>query len=114
MSDHIKHIIQKLNEPPFEKQYNLITFDSLEPLQLLQVLTDVLTEIDPKVQVNKHRHLILFKLIWLFCFQQKVDVREEAADQTAIRIFGILRILKYKPPTDAQNLWATLTFIVKN
>jgi intraflagellar transport protein 81 len=36
--------------------------------------------------------------------QQKVDVREEAADQTAIRIFGILRILKYKPPNDANNL----------
>ena len=49
MSDHIKHIIQELNKPPFEKQYNLITFDSLEPLQLLQVLTDVLAEVDPKV-----------------------------------------------------------------
>ena len=40
-----------------------------------------------------------------------MDVREEAADQTAIRIFGILRILKYKPPTDSQNLWAIIVTI---
>ena len=36
--------------------------------------------------------------------QQKVDVRDEGADTTAIRIFGALRILKYKPPTDANTL----------
>ena len=40
--------------------------------------------------------------------QQKVDVREEAADQTAIRIFTILRVLKYKPPTDSNNLSVSL------
>lgn len=83
MSDELKFIIGELAKSPFSKTYNLISFDSLEPLQLLQVLTDVLADIDPK---------------------QKVDVREEAADQTAIRVFGILRILKYKPPTDSQNL----------
>ncbi len=37
-------------------------------------------------------------------FQQKIDVREEAADQTALRIFSILRILKYKPPTNTTNM----------
>lgn len=40
-----------------------------------------------------------------FALQQKIDVREEAADQTAIRIFGILRILKYKPPSDSGNTY---------
>lgn len=51
MSDQIKFIVDNLNKEPFRKNYNLITFDSLEPMQLLQVLNDVLAEIDPKVKV---------------------------------------------------------------
>lgn len=51
MSDQIKFIVDSLNKEPFRKNYNLITFDSLEPMQLLQVLNDVLAEIDPKVRV---------------------------------------------------------------
>lgn len=51
MSDQIKSIVDSLNKEPFRKNYNLITFDSLEPMQLLQVLNDVLAEIDPKVRV---------------------------------------------------------------
>lgn len=50
MSDQIKFIVDNLNKEPFRKNYNLITFDSLEPMQLLQVLNDVLAEIDPKVR----------------------------------------------------------------
>ena len=49
MSEQLKYIVGELNKPPFSKTYNLISFDSIESLQLLQVLTDVLTEIDPKV-----------------------------------------------------------------
>uniref|UniRef100_A0A8W8IXD0 Intraflagellar transport protein 81 homolog n=1 Tax=Magallana gigas TaxID=29159 RepID=A0A8W8IXD0_MAGGI len=79
MSEQLKYIIQELAKEPFSKTYNLISFDSLEPLQLLQVLTDVMSVIDPK---------------------QKVDIREEAPDQTAVRMFNTLRILKYKPPTE--------------
>lgn len=52
MSDQIKFIVDNLNKEPFRKNYNLITFDSLEPMQLLQVLNDVLAEIDPKVRVS--------------------------------------------------------------
>lgn len=73
----MKFIVQELNKEPFSKSYNLISFDSLEPLQLLQVLNDVLAVIDPK---------------------QKLDIREEAPDQTAVRVFQLLRVLKYKPP----------------
>ena len=51
MSDQIKFIVDNLNKEPFRKNYNLITFDSLEPMQLLQILNDVLAEIDPKVRV---------------------------------------------------------------
>ena len=61
MSEQLKYIIQELNKEPFSKNYNLISFDSLEPLQLLQVLTDILGVIDPKV--SKY---ILFIQLCLF------------------------------------------------
>ena len=49
MSDTLRYIVAELRKEPFNKQYNLISFDSLEPLKLLQVLSDVLAVIDPKV-----------------------------------------------------------------
>lgn len=49
MRDQLKFIVQWLNKEPFNKNFNLISFDSLEPLSLLQILTDVLAEIDSKV-----------------------------------------------------------------
>ncbi|GFO11516.1 intraflagellar transport protein 81-like protein [Plakobranchus ocellatus] len=81
LSEQMKFIVQELNKEPFNKSYNLISFDSLEPLQLLQVLNDVLAIIDSK---------------------QKVDIREEAADQTAVRLLQFLRVLKYKPPENVN------------
>ena len=51
MSEQLKFIVGELNGEPFNRSYNLIAFDSLDPLSLLQVLTDVLAEIDPKVTV---------------------------------------------------------------
>ncbi|XP_046546796.1 LOW QUALITY PROTEIN: intraflagellar transport protein 81 homolog [Haliotis rubra] len=85
MSEQLKFIVQELAKEPFSKNYNLISFDSLEPLQILQVLNDILALIDPK---------------------HKIDIREEVPDQTAIRIFQLLRVLKYKPPTEISNLSA--------
>ena len=38
--------------------------------------------------------------IGFLLFQQKIDIREESSDQTAIRIFTTLRVLKYKPPNE--------------
>lgn len=49
MSEQLKFIVEQLNKEPFKKNFNLITFDSLEPVQLLQALNDVMAEIDPKV-----------------------------------------------------------------
>ncbi|XP_064822181.1 intraflagellar transport protein 81 homolog [Oncorhynchus masou masou] len=77
MSEQLKFIVEHLNKDPFKKNFNLITFDSLEPMQLLQILNDVLAEIDPK---------------------QTIDIREEMPDQTAKRMFTLLGMLKYKPP----------------
>ncbi|KAG8455996.1 hypothetical protein GDO86_001979 [Hymenochirus boettgeri] len=83
MSDQLKFIVEKLNKEPFKKNYSLITFDSLEPMQLLQVLNDILAEIDPK---------------------HSVDIREEMPDQTAKRMLNILGILKYKPPGNTGDM----------
>ncbi|XP_062999980.1 intraflagellar transport protein 81 homolog [Elgaria multicarinata webbii] len=83
MSDQLKFIVEKLNKEPFKKNFNLITFDSLESMQLLQLLNDVLGEIDPK-------HV--------------VDIREELPEQTAKRMLSLLGILKYKPPGGTSDL----------
>ncbi|NXI45696.1 IFT81 protein, partial [Galbula dea] len=85
MSDQIQFIVEKLNQEPFRKNYNLITFDSLESMQLLQLLSDVLGEIDPK---------------------HAVDIREELPEQTAKRMLSLLGILKYKPPGSLSDLSA--------
>ncbi|XP_029639051.1 intraflagellar transport protein 81 homolog [Octopus sinensis] len=82
MRDQLKFIVQGLNKEPFNKNFNLISFDSLEPLSLLQILTDVLAEID-----SKH----------------KLDIRQETPDQTALRIMNTLKILKYTPPSDKES-----------
>lgn len=49
MSEQLKFIVEQINKEPFKKNFNLITFDCLEPMQLLQILNDVLAEVDPKV-----------------------------------------------------------------
>lgn len=49
MAETLKYIIQKLNDKPFNKEYNLVTFDSLKPVQLLQIVVDVIGEIEEKV-----------------------------------------------------------------
>ncbi|KFU90204.1 Intraflagellar transport protein 81 [Chaetura pelagica] len=85
MSDQIQFIVEKLNQEPFRKNYNLITFDSLESVQLLQLLSDVLGEIDPK---------------------HAVDIREELPEQTAKRMLSLLGILKYKPPGSVSDVSA--------
>lgn len=54
MSEQLKLIVEQLNKDPFKKNFNLITFDSLEPMQLLQIFNDVLAEIDPKVNELVH------------------------------------------------------------
>ena len=82
MSEQLKYLVEELNKSPFERNYNLITFDALHGDQLLQITSDVMAEIDAK---------------------NKIDIREEEAEGTAIRILGMLRILKYKPPDEIAN-----------
>ena len=79
MNQQLRYIVDTLNQPPYNRRFNLVTFDSLDSFSLLQVLNDVLAEIS---------------------YEHKIDLREEPPEQTAIRIFSLLRILKYKPKTD--------------
>ena len=82
MSEQLKFIVNELNKEPYEKNYNLISFDGLGGEQLLQNLSDVLAEIESK---------------------NKLDIREEEPEATALRILGMLRILKYKPPDEISQ-----------
>ncbi|XP_015917332.1 intraflagellar transport protein 81 homolog isoform X2 [Parasteatoda tepidariorum] len=77
MSEQIKYIIQELNKEPFNKKYNLISFDSLRSENLLQILNDVFSEVDAKL---------------------KADVRAEDPEQMVLKNLNFLRVLKYKPP----------------
>ncbi|XP_020492080.2 intraflagellar transport protein 81 homolog [Labrus bergylta] len=83
MSEQLKFIVEQLNKDPFKKNFNLITFDSLDPMQLLQVLNDALAEIDPK---------------------QAIDIREEMPEQTVKRMCSLLGMLKYKPPGNLSDV----------
>ncbi|XP_056144491.1 intraflagellar transport protein 81 homolog [Lampris incognitus] len=83
MGEQLKFIVEQLNKDPFKKNFNLIKFDSLEPMQLLQVLNDVLAEIEPK---------------------QTIDIREEMPEQTAKRMFTVIGMLKYKPPGNLSDV----------
>ena len=61
-SEQMKVIVQQLNKEPFNKNYNLISFDALEPLQLLQVLNDVLAIVDPKVRTLMLMMVMIFDI----------------------------------------------------
>ncbi|KAF3850635.1 hypothetical protein F7725_012407, partial [Dissostichus mawsoni] len=83
MSEQLRFIVEQLNREPFKKSFNLITFDSLDPMQLLQILNDVLAEIDPK---------------------HAMDIREELPEQTIKRMCALLGMLKYKPPGNPSDV----------
>lgn len=102
MNDQVKFIVEKLNREPFKKNLNFISFDNLQGNNLLQILNDVFSEIDPKVRLWFYLRVINFfnKLLWFFYYQQKADIRDENPEQTAIRMLNLLKVLKYKPPDE--------------
>lgn len=79
MSHQLRFVVDKLNEPPFSNKFNMVTFDGLNPFNLLQVLNDVLAEISP---------------------EHKIDLRQEQPEQAAVRIFSFLRVLNYNSKSD--------------
>ncbi|KAI6655108.1 Intraflagellar transport protein 81-like [Oopsacas minuta] len=83
MSEQIKVIIQALNHPPFSRNYNIITFDELEPLALLQALNDILAHISQ---------------------QHEVDIRQEEPKTTTLRMLNFLKLLKYNFPAPQRDM----------
>jgi len=92
MSEQLKYIVDGLNDVPYNKNLNLISFDSLQPIQLLQILNDVMTNINP---------------------QQASDVRDEDPESRVMRMLQFLRVMKYKPKTDGGNVSAFRQGIVQ-
>lgn len=85
MAEQVKTIIECLAKEPFLKTFNIISFDSLEPLQLLQVLNDVFAYVDPK---------------------HKMDLREELPEDMARRMLKFLSVLKFQPECSIQEFQA--------
>ncbi|XP_046402205.1 intraflagellar transport protein 81 homolog [Ischnura elegans] len=77
MNENLRFIVSELKKSPWKKNFSIISFDSLSSEQVLQVLTDVLAEIDPR---------------------NKVDIQEENPEKMAVRMLGMLRAIKYRPP----------------
>jgi len=77
--DDVKFIVETLNRPPFSQKLTLVSFDKKSPLELLQVVNDVFAFLD-----DKH----------------KMDLRDEASDQTAIRMLQFLAVLNYSIEID--------------
>lgn len=62
--DEIKFIISKLNESPFNKNLNLISYDNLSSEQKIQILFEIFKAIDETVR---------FLICFLFQFTYKIS-----------------------------------------
>uniref|UniRef100_A0A915NFK7 IFT81 calponin homology domain-containing protein n=1 Tax=Meloidogyne floridensis TaxID=298350 RepID=A0A915NFK7_9BILA len=83
----LRVIIDGLNAPPFDRNLTLVKLDSMSNEKLLQTLSDVLSWIEGLVPISEF-----------------IDIRSESADETAMRILATLRILKYPPPRDIDEI----------
>ncbi|PNW70526.1 hypothetical protein CHLRE_17g723600v5 [Chlamydomonas reinhardtii] len=84
----VSYIVDSLGLPPFSYQMSLLSFTEKGPQELLQLLSDVFSTISPK--------------------HQKVDVAKEVPDQTADRLIGFLKIIKYRPNVQDPLLFRQL------
>ncbi|VDO45814.1 unnamed protein product [Haemonchus placei] len=82
-SESLKFIVENLNSPPFDCNTSLIAFDTWPPNVLLQQLSDVISWITQTANI---------------------DISKETPDETALRILYNLKILRFKPPSDIEQL----------
>lgn len=54
-TEDIKEIVYRLNQKPFNENYNLVTFDELNPVELLELLNKIFTHLDKSFQNIKER-----------------------------------------------------------
>ncbi|XP_058813408.1 intraflagellar transport protein 81 homolog [Topomyia yanbarensis] len=81
MTEDLKLIVLEVNKL-LETDYNLITFDSLAPESLLQVLIEV---------------------FHAFGAIDKLDVRENDPEETNLQVMDALRKIQYRPPGDIDD-----------
>lgn len=81
MTEDLKLIVLEVNKL-LETDYNLISFDSLSPDSLLQVLVDVFHAFDAI---------------------EKLDVRENDPEETNVQVMDALRRIQYRPPGDIDD-----------
>uniref|UniRef100_A0A8R1DUV3 Intraflagellar transport protein 81 homolog n=1 Tax=Caenorhabditis japonica TaxID=281687 RepID=A0A8R1DUV3_CAEJA len=82
LNDIPSFILQYLNNEPFNLNLSSLQFDQMQPQQLLQTLSNVLSWISES---------------------ENIDIKREAAEDTAIRVLNMLRILRYRPPEDPEE-----------
>lgn len=83
-AETLRTIVDGLNQEPFNRNFTIVTFDSMTPDKLLQTFSDVLG--------------------WIQGLPHEIDIRAETPDETAMRILNALRILKYPPPRDLDQM----------
>ena len=82
MTEDLKLVVLEVNRL-LETDYNLITFDSLAPESLLQVLVDVFQAFG--------------------AISEKLDVLENDPEETNATVMEALRKIQYRPPGDIDD-----------
>ncbi|KAH9418774.1 Intraflagellar transport protein 81 [Dermatophagoides pteronyssinus] len=81
--DQIKYVIDELNQPPFNQNLNLISYDNLREEQRLDLLIQILNIVDPKLNLP--------------------FIRVGNIEDIVATILDTLRIFKYSPPPSHSN-----------
>uniref|UniRef100_A0A8C7U2Z4 IFT81 calponin homology domain-containing protein n=1 Tax=Oncorhynchus mykiss TaxID=8022 RepID=A0A8C7U2Z4_ONCMY len=81
MSKQPTFIVKHLNKDPFKKNVNLITFDSLEPMQLLEILT-----IDIREEMPDQTAKIMFTLLGMLKYKPPGNMSDLSSFRQGLRI----------------------------
>uniref|UniRef100_A0A183C809 G protein gamma domain-containing protein n=1 Tax=Globodera pallida TaxID=36090 RepID=A0A183C809_GLOPA len=85
-AEGLRVIVDGLNSPPFNRNLTMVKLDSMSANALLQTLSDVIGWVEGQTEANF------------------VDIRSEAPDETMTRLLSALRVLKYPPPRDIDQI----------
>ncbi|KAI1716579.1 intraflagellar transport protein 81 like protein [Ditylenchus destructor] len=94
----LRTILDGLNNAPFNRNLSLVKLDSMGGEVLLQTLSDVIGWIFQSPTQRSTQS----QIDGLTSFS--IDIRSETPDETALRIMNALRILRYPPPRDMDQI----------
>lgn len=80
----MRTICEGLNAEPFNRNLTMVKLDTQTPEKLLQTLSDVIG--------------------WIQGLPEEIDIRSEMPEETVIRLMNALRVLKYQPPRDIDQM----------